>query len=82
MSTYGSSLPEDLCHSIANVPTIFDIIPVSIEDMNSNQVAPALESFPNIPEALLAEVRPERPHNRVTDLTRLIQARSRVGKDP
>jgi hypothetical protein len=45
MATYG------------NVPTLFDIIPVSSEDLTSDQVAPALESFPDIPDDILAEVR-------------------------
>jgi len=54
MATYGSSLPEDLCHFIGNEPTFFDIIPVSSEEAASDQV-PALESFPHIPADILAE---------------------------
>ena len=57
MTTYGSSLPEDLCYSICNIPTFFDIIPVSAEDTDKIRYAAALESFPTIPEELIAEVR-------------------------
>jgi len=57
MVTYGSSLPEDLCHSIANIPTFFDIIPISPESLDRNQPSPAIESHPAIPAQLLAEAR-------------------------
>jgi len=57
MATYGSSLPDDLCHSIANVPTLFDIIPIAAEELGRDQAPPAIESHPAIPVHLLAEAR-------------------------
>ena len=59
MTTYGTSLPDDLCLSISDTPHRFDIVRVGGPTANTASVTRqnlSTEAIPSVPDDILAEV--------------------------